>query len=108
MPLDQVNLTETQTILLAAAAEVRKGWCQGAYQDGRKNVCALGAISRAVCGDALKGILDPTAISATRRVVEHVGIGEGLALWAWNDEPGRTAEEVATALENAAFEAAEI
>ncbi len=72
--------------LRAAAARVRKGWCQGRMSDATGNVCAYSAIKAvdvAGCGHALWGRI-------------HGPITE------WNDRHGQTAENVAATMEQAA------
>lgn len=39
-------------ILVKAAKEVERGWCQYALEDSDGNVCAVGAIYKAMTGDA--------------------------------------------------------
>ena len=103
MPFDQVDLTEVQLILLGAANEVRKGWCQRALErDG--NVCLLGALH--VAGGAARdsdSIFNhgwPEAEYGALKLIEkHLGM---MAV-DWNNAWGRTAEGVASALEAAAF-----
>jgi hypothetical protein len=43
---------DTLEILIAARAEVEKGWCKHALEDDGGNVCLLGALNRAEVGDA--------------------------------------------------------
>lgn len=41
---------ETYEILEKALAEVQKGWCRREREDEKGNVCAIGALQRAVTG----------------------------------------------------------
>ena len=117
MPLDKA-LTETQLVLLRAAEEVRKGWCQDALErDGE--VCARGGMIKAVEAplywldiDEKTVIAPPIVLKADkhfeRYLRRHADANLGSS-WTgdyvsrWNNAPGRTADEVAAALEAAAF-----
>jgi len=87
-------------VLREAAAIVRRGWCQGDVQLGPDRFCAMGAIW-ASGGD---NRLVDRAFDALREYVapgREVDWGmDPIALW--NDHSGRTAEEVATAMETVA------
>ena len=79
-----------EEILSEAARLVEKGWCQGRLRSGL-GVCAVGAILDA--GRSDNGL--NVAVSA---LVQEIGTPD---IGRWNDTPGRTKEEVATALRNA-------
>jgi len=102
MPFDGASLTKTQRVLLDAAKEVRKGWCQFALaRDG--NVCVLGALYVADGADRTTESIvsrDPSDAgrAAYTQLTKHVGY-----ITIFNNAPKRTSEEVATALEAAAF-----
>ena len=93
MPFDSmpVELKPEQRVLLRAAKIVRRGWCQGVYREGG-NYCVLGAIDAAARNYDL-------ADAACLRLEALIGTH---AFGTWNDQRGRTAEEVAQALEAAA------
>ena len=82
----------TAEILRAAAHRVRQGWCQGGYSDGQR-LCAIGAVDYAAQGD--DDVLCD-ALERLRTILGHVSIVQ------WNDSKGRTAEQVAQAMEHAA------
>lgn len=107
MPLDQVNLTDVQIVLLDAAAEVRKGWCQHKLETADGRVCVRGAIMRANDNQFLDlgwGRASPIEQDADWLLSLHLGIDAYISdVPDWNDVPGRTAEEVSAALEQAAF-----
>lgn len=82
-------------LLLAAGREIQqRGWIQGRSLSPDGRVCAIGALVRAdrpITGDYMLAEL------FMERVV-------GQCLWRWNDQSGRTKEEVlaafATAIES--------
>ena len=115
MPFDAQGYHETltQQVLLRAASEVRKGWCQFELDDASGNVCARGAILRGAEVD-LGGIMawheaPAIANAADRRLARYLGYdgdlppGHDRTVSGWNNAEGRTQEEVASALERAAY-----
>ena len=97
-------------VLLKAASIVEEGWCQGDYTNLRPGYlsndewnqaterCALGAIYTAqwqLVGQAITHEFDVACIEAVESVV-------GEPVDEWNDAPGRTVDEVAAALRQAA------
>jgi hypothetical protein len=103
MPFDQTNYLETKPevelerwrkVLLDAAQIVRRGWCQMALEDGKGRFCALGALHIAD-GD----IADGAFSTAGRKAFIELNILVGGFIPGWNNAPGRTAEEVAAAME---------
>lgn len=95
MPFDSDGLTDTQRVLLKAAARVRQGWCQGLRWDGGFGVCLLGAVATAKSGSPHNNIDDYLYC------LLRAHLGESPVCF--NDAPGRTAEEVAQALESCAM-----
>jgi hypothetical protein len=99
------ELDEAGRILLGAAAIVRERWRQGDYgRDGGPR-CLVGAIAEA--GEFHGGgLYDKFAVVERspiyKRLVDSLGI-LGSTVVNWNDQEGRTAEEVAEALERAAY-----
>lgn len=101
-------MTDAQ-IFRQAAQRVRQGWCQHLFEDDAGRVCARGAIQMALWG--VTAVRDPMVQNAemplSLRAVSILGLVPGscgliCAAWAlaiWNNEPNRTAEEVALALE---------
>jgi hypothetical protein len=91
---------------LRAAADVlrRDGWTQGAYHCEGSH-CAVGAIEMST-GVWVKGqyrnYAEPRVTEAWRALMKHLGHDEPNAIFAFNDAPGRTADEVIAALEAAA------
>jgi hypothetical protein len=98
---------------LRAAADVleRDGWTQGVYVANDGCRCALGAIL---------GVVDPEADTpswfadaeqqqrftfAADALIKAMDFNLGLYLVDWNDDPGRTADEVIAALRAAADQA---
>lgn len=100
-----------QAILLKAASIVEQGWCQGVNHRNREGIsccreeaiesCAEGAIVRAFHhlsedhSDA-----DLTVLTSVPLVLGKY-LGKA-SIPAWNDHPGRTADEVAEAMRQAA------
>lgn len=101
MPFDSTPQTDTdlepwQRVLLDAAGRVRQGWCQGDYEDSQGGVCAMQATT-------LHGFMH--GLTARRHLKDYLErTGQCRSIPRWNDQPGRTAEEVATAMERAARE----
>lgn len=89
----------TAQILRAAAARVRQGWCQGSMVDGFGNVCAVGAIDIVTPNTLADACVRFDVLTQLQLVIGYSGCA---AVAEWNDEPGRTAEEVALAMEQAA------
>jgi hypothetical protein len=115
------RLTDPADILEAAAdLLVSEGWCQGAFYRDEKGMahgnlseavsfCAMGAI-RMVSGvynlDGEIGF-DESRAAREARAVLHAGLnrpvpGLNRPVPAWNDEAGRTADEVVDAMRHAA------
>ena len=80
-----------EEILAEAARLVERGWCQGTYRDTDGRVCLVGALNEA------SGRPCTYLDEAWNAVCLEIPQGPS----DWNDTPGRTAEEVATALRNA-------
>lgn len=82
--------------LLDAAERIREcGLCQGGYTDGQR-FCALGAIY----GGYPDG--DDAAKQAENALYQFRSPETSDGVVHWNDQPGRTAEEVASFLERVA------
>jgi hypothetical protein len=86
---------------LRAAADVlrRDGWTQGKFHDAETGChCAAGALEVATAADISGRWLDSVrALSAQLRITPGP-----ISVYRWNDDPGRTADEVLAALEAAA------
>lgn len=101
-----------------AADRVARGWCQGVYGDRDGNVCLVGAVGIA-CGrkiSASEGSYFEDNHRATSTSAEDLArerMKTALSYLPmpgpdrWNDEPGRTQEEVVEALRTAAARARE-
>lgn len=107
MPFDNVPQTETkpltdaQKTLLKAAEIVReRGLCQGTFIGRDGSICTVEAIWGATRGTE-------NFVPALRRFADFMGLGINRVA-VWSDAPGRTAEEVASALERAALSSPEI
>lgn len=88
-------------ILLEAANAIRTyGWVQNAFGDTERGFCAAGAIEFAVLSRGRTDFADRRNSAAVRlsRTIPHF-----FRVPNWNDEPGRTKEQVIAALEDAAF-----
>lgn len=91
------ELDEIGAILMRAADLLRGevGWCQGQVADAAGNRCVLGALVVASI-ETDKPHLWKMSAAALRRSL-------GRAPSVWNDQSGRTKEEVIEALERAAI-----
>jgi len=91
---------------------VEVGWCQQACQNTRRSVgevincyCAVGAIRKIICGSAIETMLDSSLYRNSLSTMLQSISGEiisdtyvGLKISRWNDEKGRTQQEVIGAL----------
>ena len=94
------SMAEPDPVLLRAAEIVReRGLCQGPWRAGGP-VCAAGAV-----GEAGRRPRPPRAEMEARvlRFAHALGGSAAGDVHGWNDAPGRTAGEVAEALERAAY-----
>ena len=88
----------------AAGALEALGWCQGAFESVTGKRCALGAIE-AACKQQGAGYVDAhLQMAAEHQLGTHIGIGH-FCIPKWNDQPGRTEQQVLDALRAAAKEA---
>jgi hypothetical protein len=95
--LSQVDNDAVAEALEGAANVLRTiGWCQGV---GRKRMlgvivgyCAIGALGKAVGVDGNDNY--DIAIAAETAVMRYLRHDRFITLPPWNDEPGRTSEEV--------------
>lgn len=95
MPLDSTAFAPSVLVtdLLAARDYIRaRGWCQNQYHDTGGRVCALGAI-RAVTDSYTDSYNRCDAACNALWQVLKIKLGE-CDIAAWNDEPGRTVENV--------------
>jgi hypothetical protein len=89
-----------------------KGWCQGDLWKGGVDlqpysggaVCAIGALIVGAGGGAPDGEEHLGVTIAYRTVEEHLELAPGITLLDWNDQPGRTLDEVVTAFLDTARE----
>ena len=109
MPFDATPVeTKPECQVLKEAAQlVRRGHCKRApviHVDGHKRYCAVGAIMVAANGSP--AVTELGFRAAERLAALLFNARPGMAcignITAWNDQPERTAEEVAQALEAAA------
>ena len=89
------DIAPEDDLLLRAAEEVRKGWCQYEAEDAAGNVCVVGAFRRVA--EELFG--RPYGYSGGMTKLQRTIGGSPIK---WNNAPGRTAEEVAQMMERAA------
>jgi hypothetical protein len=93
-------LARPDPVLLRAAEIVReRGFCQGPWRPGGP-LCAAGAVSQAA--EEL-GFVRPEMEARLLQFAGALGGSDVLDVHTWNDAPGRTAGEVAEALQRAAF-----
>jgi hypothetical protein len=99
MPFDGTNLDENRKVLIEARRLIKRGWCQRDYKN-RDRVCLHRALTEAALlapnySEALQAafsrvlaVIPPNPVS--RYIIQD-----------WNDEPGRTQEEVLAVLDRA-------
>jgi hypothetical protein len=102
-----MSTTITPEDILRKAADLVErpgGWCQGDWTTG-KALCLTGAIMAASLGVERLPLHAFIRFGSARRMkTAHQAVATEIGQWtlaAWNDAPGRTAIEVATALRNA-------
>ncbi|SBT69197.1 hypothetical protein GA0070622_6316 [Micromonospora sediminicola] len=127
-PPTGVQVTPADLLRMAALYLRRHGWHQGTYYAPTDSLtppaCAVGAIGMACAGYRAEHFygLDPDTQVTFRQTVgvltvyldDHAPVfhidedgyllDEHTSPYSWNDDPGRTAEQVITALESAADE----
>jgi hypothetical protein len=93
-------LAQLDPVLLRAAEIVReRGLCQGPWRAGGP-LCAAGAVGEAGSDYGLDRADMETRVL---RFARSLGGSSAADVHTWNDVPGRTADEVAEALERAAY-----
>jgi hypothetical protein len=97
---DARPLAQPDPVLFRAAAIVReRGLCQGPWRAGGP-LCAAGAVS--VAGGDL-GLSRAEMEAGVLRFARALGGSAARDVHSWNDAPGRSAGDVAHALERAAY-----
>lgn len=95
------KLQSTAAVLLGAAEYLRdRGWCQGTMADINGRVCLLGALAQSSIG-----VDRSVREDAEFTVACQLGFDSATPFWKitrWNDERGRTRDEVIAVLERAA------
>jgi hypothetical protein len=94
----------SQVLYKAADVLGALGWCQGRLQDEEGRVCAYGAIKVALDADPF-GYAGSHAITAAFAFNRANGT---TSITTYNDELGRTKEEVQAAFRRAAWQAAQL
>lgn len=92
-------------LLLDTAHYIREhGWTQYQAHDGRGAVCLTGALLATIDSAATLGMRGSLFISASNAIQAEIVLrgGPDYSLPRWNDQPGRTVEEVLDVLEAAA------
>lgn len=90
-----------------AARVVREGWCQGAYDDEEGCHCVMGALHVGFglsLSETTKADEDAMSAPLAASLRLRLRGTPKRAVVSWNDAPGRTAEDVAEALERCAEE----
>jgi hypothetical protein len=83
-------MTPSEILLKAADLLAERGWTQGVLEDYEGRMCAAGAVYNVTCNSS----------AALELLQAHIGFSDNIA--AWNDAPGRTAEDVILAMKRAA------
>lgn len=95
-----------RTLWAAADIIVEQGWCQNTAKNAIGNVCMGGAISMAHHGSAYGWAEAKDALARMRNTLkaEEPALSiSGCAVSEWNNQPGRTAEEVIAKLREVAL-----
>jgi hypothetical protein len=100
-PLETQPFAKPDAVLLRAAEIVQeRGLCQGPWKVGGP-LCAAGAVGEAA-GEL--GLHRTEMEGKVLRFARSLGGSTARDVHGWNDAPGRSAGEVAEALERAAYE----
>lgn len=92
------QLDEASKLLLKAASIIEeRGWCQHNLQSSDGRLCLEGAISFAYYGHAMGAFCDPATRVAFDRMAAATS-KDREAPHHWNDDKGRTKEEVVAKL----------
>ena len=108
---DFTQLEPDCQLLLDGAKIVRERWRQDGLGRNGEPRCAVGALREATGLLEYEAASSGLVYSATRRLCKTLGVSEhsyGRSVAEWQDTPGRTAEDVATAMEAAAMETANV
>lgn len=98
---ERERLAEPDPVLLRAAEIVRERWGQGTPSFGSGGqACAMGAIAIAGGFDYFRWM---PSDAESLRYAKALGFKNSCEVADWNDTEGRTADEVAEALERAAY-----
>ncbi len=100
------DMNEVEIIERAIDIIVERGWCQRRMDDERGRACLTYALHLA-SPSALRSVRAIALVAATLEPdllpLNPKGFdGRRIALQEWNDEPGRTVEDVVLALKHAA------
>lgn len=96
------EMTPRRVLLDAARVLERGGWCQGRVKDYAGQHCALGAIREVAFCDFLGKAAERVLARSLRLRPGFGSATPDVMVAEWNDDPGRTADEVVTALRKAA------
>jgi hypothetical protein len=100
LPLEAQPLAEPDPVLLRAAEIVReRGLCQGPWRAGGP-ICAAGAVGEAGKDHGLDRAEMEGRVLRFARALGGANVSD---VHCWNDAPGRSAGDVAEALERAAY-----
>ncbi len=107
---DFTQLEPDRQLLLDGAKIVRVRWRQNSLGHNGEPRCAVGALREAAGEEETSGTFTQHR-GAVNRLCDSLGLekdGTSRPVTQWNDTPGRTAEDVATAMEAAAMEPAHV
>lgn len=76
----------------------RGGWIQGSFGGENRGHCLMGAMNEA-CADTPFAVRDEVTTALTRAIRDREGIVR--KIWKWNDERGRSIEDVLLVLKDA-------
>lgn len=92
-------MNKVETINCAREYLLTHGWTQGTFQNEQGNVCLMGAFTRSGCVSLGEDVFD--------RILFDIRVLTGGPALCWNDQPGRTFNEVMDLFDELALKAKE-
>jgi hypothetical protein len=92
---------KTSAFIALAEAEITKGWCRHATEDGHGNVCMVGAYQRVCAHGQYSGRQLYEALTLTAAMIAELGLGQlsdlrgpEMVVTAFNDHLAKDKDEV--------------
>lgn len=100
----------TSEFINEAKGHISNGWCKGAFEDGRGNVCAIASLDRVAMAhlqdDGIR-LRKPAEERIMKKVLELFADENYVSIPDWNDRSTTSKEDVEAAFHKAALEAEE-